>query len=258
MAFDLKLYISGLGLFVPHGGKMHVLFPRTPPGHRHIAKIYFDPTRQPIEFDNVRWDLSTIVEGTPSPYLPPEVAHVARYAGKPGVHRDQLVRARQRNVLSHLIISAGAYACHNPGAKWNIAHHNGVEMTNWLMWHIPGIDDTQLDLLFVGLNGTPSRVEGPLIPVQTGGSRELQLLILHAPEADHRCAGPQIKCSDPEAQPAHHFSAYHGLFQNPATHLPFCATGPVGDPPCPDPFDLMGCARAASVYTCLLGQAPTA
>jgi hypothetical protein len=233
--FNLVVRFEGLFLFVPDPDRqlLHVLLPRTGflGGDRHHPQWEnLNSTQQPPEFEpfeDVYVDLSGVPAGGPLPSsLPSSVANIAPH-NDCSVTADHVSRDLHPNMVAAICLSAPGDIAPGQATLWELAGRN-MYLTNELECIWPDLALPSLNFTLVSRNGTSVSRE-----LQPNGDGWM-LKFKHLPEKDHPIG---------KGNPAHHFRAYYTVCgSNRPGPLPVLKQTP------PE--------KAASTFTCMLGQAP--
>lgn len=227
MSFDLRIFFSGLCVFIPDDQRMrmHVLMPSTrgdcENGHTlHLARLRYDvayaiPGATKLTGDcayRVLEDKALdLVEfpGELNMQLPPDLVDVERPAGKK-VPRNRLSVQRPPKVDSRVTLSAGAVTCRVPGAIFEFDGSEPRHLAHVVVWTIPNIEGNELRLRLKKLHGAGEEPLPVLHPI--GGTVDLGVLHVVPEELD-----PGAPLPDPPepGTEIHHFEAYYCVFDSP-------------------------------------------
>ncbi|HEX6747190.1 MAG TPA: hypothetical protein VF092_07805 [Longimicrobium sp.] len=231
--FDLKIYFTGVMLFVAEDDEMHILMPQTEesipapvvkadggghaghgnggdghPVEPHVARITFDTahTREGAQQEDgaighvsmrkTRLNIPALGDAYVRG-IPPEVARVPRPV------RRTVVEGKENNVLvGRVHVARGKATAVARGLCWKVNEKN-QRMTNQIEWTIGEIDAKSLQLEMLSLDGFGKAGSGVPTLFPIGGV--IELFIWHAPPFEI----PPGAIAPEKPQPGdrnHHFS----------------------------------------------------
>lgn len=245
MAYKLNIDFAGMCMFVPRtdgADRMHVVLPAMA-GHsegehstdRHIPLLVFDPAYLAVEDKdgNPLPDAVTVPKGVylsklllrdlvatiavtgmeADVCLCPDILDLKDVVGNKLV-ADVLTTDGGHRTVARVDLRAGGMTALSPGACWEWIPGQAQRIAHRVRWtvDIAGAEPEPPFLLQLdGLHGTSGKVPLKLRPLGTGGSRAINLMVLHSPAGDippdpGNPEKPSYNASAP------HFEGYYGLF----------------------------------------------
>lgn len=274
MGFVLEVNVTGLCLFVPEAGRMHVLMPDTRPGggaHHpdiavHEAVVRYDgayeggqPGPMELPVADLGIDLTTTRHQPGSTTLPAQVVDLFRVVFKqiPRTHLGPTPSepdvVEPPSLLTRITLPGSFEAVPVLGARWNLGALTDVELTPRVKWRTMVTDDH--------LTWTQRPLRSPhTAPVERARLRPpagqpLVLTFSHVPPGE----GHDVPPAPFEAK---HFRALYDLFplqgQGPVPQLFRHRPGDQPGHPLPgfQPLAVIAGPRGGSPYTCMVAQAP--
>ena len=247
MAYKLNIDFAGMCLFVPRtdgADRMHVVLPAMAghsegehSTHRHIPLLVFDPAYLAVEDEEgnplpeantvpkgmlvskllLRDLVATIaVDGMEADIcLCPDILDLKDVVGNKLIS-DVLTTDPGKRAVARVDLRAGRMTALNPGVCWEWIPGQAQRVAHRVRWTVDIAGDEPEPPLLLhldGLHGTSGKDPLKFRPLGTGGSRAIQLTVLHSPPGDVP-PDPGHPEKPPYNAPAPHFEGYYGLFEN--------------------------------------------